>query len=487
MVNRNLLGFVLLVGSLASYGQNNATVAVEVKTRVPDPATGDERNADEWKIFPTRTIASLKGFKPRSASVKTSKHGGDLARKTDAKGFYYTKYIDNRWWLVDPEGYLFIHAAINSVHPGGSDRNKRAFETNFGTTQRWVEETKKMMKVHGFNGLGCWSDVEAFRASPTADTQPVAYTKIWNFMSAYAKKKGVTYVRPGHTGYLNDVIFVFDPEFESFCDEYGKQLVSFKDDKNLLGHFSDNELPFQLRNLDGYLGLPKDEPGYTAAARWLDERKIDRAQITDNHRHEFLAFVADTYFSIVSKAIKKYDPNHLFLGSRFHASERHYEKFLKAAAPWIDVVSINYYRVWTPERDRLKEWKLWLGKPFMVTEYYVKGEDSGLPNKSGAGWLVKTQHDRGLFYQNFNLALLESGICVGWHYFKYQDNDPAQKGAELSNTDSNKGVVDNDYKIYAPMADQMRALHVNMYNLITFFDGLRAKEQLPHHSRERSR
>jgi hypothetical protein len=39
----------------------------------------------------------------------------------------------------------------------------------------------------------------------------------------------------------------------------------------------------------------------------------------------------------------------------------------------------------------------------MITEFYAKGEDSGMGNTGGAGWLVKTQKDRGTFYQNFIL------------------------------------------------------------------------------------
>jgi len=81
-------------------------------------------------------------------------------------------------------------------------------------------------------------------------------------------------------------------------------------------------------------------------------------------------------------------------------------------------------------------------KPFLVTEFYAKGEDSGMPNHTGAGWLVHTQDDRGLFYENFVLALLESRACVGWQWFKYQDNDPDDPHAEASNRDSNKGIVD---------------------------------------------
>ena len=93
-----------------------------------------------------------------------------------------------------------------------------------------------------------------------------------------------------------------------------------------------------------------------------------------------------------------------------------------------------------------------------------------MPNQSGAGWIVKTQRDRGFFYQNYNLALLESKNCVGWHYFKYQDNDPTAKGVDPSNTDSNKGIVNNLYEVWKPMMDLMKELNTQVYHLIQYFD-----------------
>jgi hypothetical protein len=85
---------------------------------------------------------------------------------------------------------------------------------------------------------------------------------------------------------------------------------------------------------------------------------------------------------------------------------------------------MNYYDHWNPQKEHLSQWHEWSGKPCLITEFYVKGMDSGMANASGAGWVVKTQADRGAFYQNFALALLESGTCLGWHWFKYMDNDP---------------------------------------------------------------
>ena len=35
------------------------------------------------------------------------------------------------------------------------------------------------------------------------------------------------------------------------------------------------------------------------------------------------------------------------------------------------------------------------GTPFMVTEFYTKGEDTKLDNSSGAGFVVRDQQNRG--------------------------------------------------------------------------------------------
>ena len=146
---------------------------------------------------------------------------------------------------------------------------------------------------------------------------------------------------------------------------------------------------------------------------------------------------------------------------------------MKVAGKYSDIISINYYGAWTPSEERMKQWGEWTGKPFIITEFYTKGVDTGFPNLSGAGWQVKTQYDRGKAYQNFCLGLLESKNCVGWHWFKYQDNDPDNKNPSAgSNNDSNKGMVDNFYGYYAPLVNKMQQLNINRYRLIEYFDKL---------------
>lgn len=419
-----------------------------------------------WKVYPTRTLDDLPGVAGTKPDAGLSQYGGWKAHQTKATGFFYPTQIEGRWWLVDPEGYLFLHKGIAAVSQLGTAGARAAQKNLFGGDQEWAAQTTQLMRAHGFNGLGAWSDTERLRnANP-----PLVYTRIWNFMSGYGAKRGGTYQKSGHMGYPNDCIFVLDPAFEEFCDQHAKKLAAQKDDPWLLGHFSDNELPLWRTSLKGFLKFRASDHGHIAALKWLRERhgaNATVANITEQDEKDFLGVVVDRYFRIVSSAIKKYDPNHLFLGSRINGRATTYPEIFRAAAPYLDVVAVNYYWAWTPEPELMAMWNRESGRPFIITEWYAKGMDSGLANRSGAGWIVKTQADRGCFYQNFTLGLLESKVCVGWDWFKYIDNDPEATGVDPSNVDSNKGIVSNRYAPYAPLLDAMKQINDRVYTLTT--------------------
>jgi len=348
-------------------------------------------------------------------------------------------------------------------------RSKSEFRRKFSTKVKWASSTSELLAEHGFNGLGAWSDIKNL---PCPDT-PLVYTKILNFMSAYGKQRGGTYQASGHTGYPQDCPFIFDTEFPEFCMRYARQLSDTKDDPWLLGHFTDNELPWRMSMLDNYLKLPETDSGHRAAEQWLAKRHgpdFKPSQVVAKDRAEFLAFAADTYFSIVTSAIRKHDPNHLILGSRFHGRAVRIPSLFEAAGRHVDVVSVNYYHAWTPDLKLISSWEENASKPILISEWYAKAQDSGLGNTSGAGWLVKTQADRAAFYQNFTLGLLESRVCVGWHWFRYSDNDPTEKGTDPSNRDANKGIVSNRYEPYTELLGAMKDVNQRTYRIVEYFD-----------------
>lgn len=423
-----------------------------------------------WKAYPARTLSDLPRNVTNTVDSGLSQFGGLLARKVQATGFFYSTNMDGRWWLIDPEGCLFLDKGVSAVQTLRGANSKDILKREFGGETNWATQTTDLLRSNGFDNLGAWSDPDVLRQT----LHPLVYTRVLNFMSSYGEKRGGTYQQPGHAGYPNDCIFVFDPKFEAFCDMYARQLVKVKNDPWLLGYFSDNEMPLWRRALKNYLRLPPHDAGYQAAWKWLQTRHGENTttgQITAQDEKDFLAFAVTRYCRIVSLAIKKYDPNHLFLGSRFNGRVLDEPEVFKAAGPYVDVVSVNYYDVWTPSLAQLASWEHESGKPVMITEWYTKAEDSGLANTGGAGWIVKTQGDRGLFYQNFTLALLQSKVCVGWDWFKYADNDPTDTTADPSNRDANKGIVNIHYQPYQPLLEAMKQINDRAYSLATYFAG----------------
>ena len=420
----------------------------------------------EWKNFPTRTLADLPAI---TADIGLDKFGGLRARKEKATGFFHTAKIDGRWWLVDPEGGLFINAGVASVKTIPTAGAEAVLVKKFGSKSGWADGTAQLLHDYGFNSTGGWTEDDFLaKAKP-----PVVSTRLLGFMAGYGKIRGGTHMQPGHVGYPGDCIFVFDPAFEKFCDDYAKQLSENKNDPWLLGYFSDNEMPFPKHALTNYLALPASDPGHAAVLKFLQARHGTKATVRDattQDEKDFFGVAATKYFETVARAIKKYDPNHLYLGSRFYAVDIAKPELFKACGPFVDVVSMNYYRAWTPDAATMQMWTRESGKPVLITEWYAKGEDSGMANTGGAGWLVKTQRERGLFYQNFTLGLLESKVCVGWHWFRYSDNDPDDKAVDPSNRDSNKGIVNNRYEPYAPLLAAMKPLNERIYALANYFD-----------------
>ena len=433
-------------------------------------------NATTWTTRETMTLDRFPGFKLRKLDPAADEYGGWTNISWEATGFFRTQKEGDRWWLVDPAGHPYIFKGLACFTTGGSDRQKQALKDKFGSKENWAAKDMDMLRSQGFNGLGAWSDTETVRNSD----RPMPYTVIVSPMSKYRSvhiaRYGGKYLQHGWQNYRFDLAMVFDPEFDEFVEKEVSKIAAYKDDPWLVGYFTDNEIPWVNDALDRHLTLlAHDEPAYLAVRKWFDERKGKDARVEDitpEDRLAFTAFYLETYLSKVTSVLRKYDPNHLYLGCRFNQwrEELRNPAMFEVAGKYMDVISVNLYQRWTPVQEEITNFGKWSGKPFMVTEFYTKGEDSGLPNKTGAGWNVHTQEDRGWFYQNYVLALLESKCCVGWHWFRYMNNDPEDLNTDPSNRDSNKGIVRWNFEPYEVPLVQMKQLNDRTFRIIEYLD-----------------
>ena len=387
------------------------------------------KKSGRWTKVSARTTGDLRGFRPHR--VKLSKYGGLASgAKRKVTGFFRTEKIGGRWWLVDPEGHLFLSVGLCSVNL--TMFKDREVKEAFDGREAWVQATAKLLRAQGFNTLGRWSDAEHFRKLDP----PMAYTTTSSFMGAYAKKRDR---KNGERGFPHECQPVFDPKFATFCDRHAQKLAATKDDPWLLGHFTDNEIPFRPEALRDYLKLPKEDPGHQAARKFLAKRHKSAKQINKSDEADFLTIVAERYYSTVVQAIKKHDPNHLVIGSRLNGRNIN-DSVFRGSKP-LDVISINYYHHWSADHKQLSRATALSGRPILQSEWYANVDEAN------AGFLVKTQRDRGLFYTNHTLSLLEDRNCVGWHWFKY--------GTQ----------VDKKFQPFTDMTDLMKRVNEHVYAL----------------------
>ena len=449
-----------------------------------DVATAANTNGYKTKYtaYPTRTIDTLKGYKASTAEVaKYDQYGGlmDESMKQEATGFFYVKKIGDRWWNIDPLGYPMFRVSMVSVALGSSPLQEERLLAKYGSKDKWAQATTDRLRELGFNSYGAWCTISMF----IDNNKPLNQTQNLAIAANYATKIDTNISDSGSTKIVGNVVPAFDPDFATYAESrIATNVQKYKDSPYIYGWMSDNELPQNVNALDNALGFDTTDMRfiYSYATAWTfmylktGKADVSLADVTDELRQEFHAMMYDKYFSVVAPLIKKYDPNHMYIGLRFHGNGVKCEYLWRVAGYWCDVITYNYYSAWDADFELVANQVKWAGKPFVVTEWYAKGmdvweKDNRMTNASGAGWTVRNQEARGQFYQNFALSLLECKGCVGFDWFKYIDNDPDEVGAKYEEN-SNKGIVDNYGEEYTVLTDYMKELNDQKYNLIKFFD-----------------
>lgn len=435
---------------------------------------------DNWKNAEARILPYLGGFDnwqmTRAQYVtSTNKYGSSTTLpQQPATGRFYVKKIGDRFWLVDPYGYLHHHRGLAALRPITGSVDNAAFLEKYGNRATWASEVQEEMASIGFHASGAFStgaNDDLISHNQRNSNNPFILCPSFNFLANF--KSAFKDLKYCNNSSNTAICLVLDDRWEQFCKDYVANregdIWKFLNDPNVVGIFSDNEIDFSSmssRLLDRVLDSKNtDHPAYKNAQAFMEEKGATVTTAALNE--EWVGRLAEKYYKGVKEGIAATDAKMLYLGSRLHGVPKLYESIIRAADRWCDVISINYYSCWSVEAlSHVKKWAEWApNTPFMITEFYTKGDDSELGNVNGAGFIVPTQMERAFAYQHFTLGLLEAKNCVGWHYFRYKDDDPSE-----STDPSNKGFYDNNYNLYPWMAEYGKNLNYNVYRLIEYFD-----------------
>jgi len=434
--------------------------------------------------------------------------------KLEATGFFRTVQHYGRWWFVDPEGHLFWSLGVDVISFGDTATPTKSRENlfeflpspddpEFGPARtegwgaperisyyvanlirkygranyrkRWEETTLDRLVSWGFNTIGNWSDWALFARRQVP------------YVMGLATPQGCPRLANG----LPDP---YDPAFEKALDAAFKgALEGHKDDPWLLGYFVDNELPWASWRPAGKLDLAKnvlqapektfarralfrflqarypDSAGlqaawgekYTSLEQLSQSPPEDLAALPDQAKadlREFQRAFAEQYFRTVNQVLKRYDPNHLYLGSRFAS---YCDEAVAAAGKYCDVVSFNRYDYQIDEREFARLYEL-AHKPFLGGEFHFGALDSGL--FSGGLRPVLSQADRGRAYAHYVGVAATLPEWIGVHWFEYIDQPLTGR---FDGENFNIGLVDVTDTPYQPLIEAAKAVNFAIYRIAT--------------------
>jgi len=388
---------------------------------------------------------------PQDASVPDDASLPADASLPEATGFFELGKVGARWLLITPDGEPFYSVGVNHVTANNNTDKEtgicpycEAVDSIYESRDAWAEATSERLTSWGFNTIGAWSDEQRF-----ASLMP--YTEILG-------------IGQGQSDW-------FAPEFEARAQTIAEErVVPLKDDPNLVGWFLDNELKWgkDWRNsntmLDEYLLLEEGSPGRQMAEQYEGD-------------HEgFLLALATRYFQVATEAIRAADPNHLILGSRASSLSMP-PQVPQAAAPYLDVFSVNFYATVEGLFESLNEnWgplvpiENWLqayhdlsGLPLMATEFSFRSSESDPPNTYPPIYLTfDTQTERAAAYSAYVQNCFDAPYIVGQHWFEYVDQPV---GGRFDGEDNNFGLVTVDDVPYEAFVEPVRITNLRAPHL----------------------
>ena len=394
-------------------------------------------------------------------TAERDQYGGWTGKKFEATGFFRIEK-DERWWLVTPEGNAFLSFGINHLHPHlwKQDYNREAWKKRLGIDNLDSREFTPALKTwflqtcrqYGFNTVGVHTELAAVnRPQPS-----MPYMQSIHFVDI-----------PHWQAEIPDSNFldVFSGAFAAHCDRLAREFAApAKDDPFLLGYamtdcplFTEEDCrerpdviggarrearigwPRRLRNLDA------NAPGKKAYVRTM--RDIYRGQISDfnatygtqfdsfdalqsaadwrphtdlsngnetRDNIEFLQKAVEKYYQTTRDAIRRYDPNHLFVGDKINANTDALDTLLPITSQFTDIVFYQMYARYEVQKPGLDRWYRIADKPLINGDSSFTMITDTMPRPYGP--VADNIEQRAEWTDEFFRNAFARPEFVGWHY-----------------------------------------------------------------------
>ena len=422
-------------------------------------------------------VAEEKDLAANPGPKNFTKYGGWAdGPRYEATGHFRVQKIDGKWWMIDPEGYLFWSHGIvrvshsNAVTPlEGENLKNRCFyfedlpgkDSDFHQFYYTHDMLlKPYYTARGIDSTYDFSSANLYRKygqDYLADFNDICHRRLKSWgLNTIANSSDKDICLMDRTPYMDrfevvSVSFpgtggwwpVMDPYDPSFVASLEKQLIDRKrelEDPWCLGFFVDNEIawghptniaeivikcPADQAAKKHFLSVLKGRYGTihalnkawgTKFASWnalADNRKA--VKTNDKNRADYLEFnrgVIHKYYSNIRGAFDRLAPGVLYMGCRFAG---YTPDLVSIGAEYCDVISYNIYD-FTLDKVQLPEG---VDKPIMIGEFHFGAQDRGMFHCSQVE--VESQENRGEAYVRYVESGLKHPNIIGVHWHQYSD------------------------------------------------------------------
>ena len=451
------------------------------------------------------------------------KYGGWLnGPRLKATGSFRTEKVQGKWWLVDPDGYLFWSHGMGSVAIGDGtavitdrefyftglpdsskyrdfystgwrapfgyykDRETRSFDEIAWNLYRkygdnWKEKVTGLVPVRllswGQNTLGAWTTSDVYLKS----TLP--YTPIIMINSRKIE---------GSEGHWYKYTDPYDRSLTGNLTRKIKAIEKSASDPYCIGYYVDNEITWgDTTSIARWtISSPAGQPAKVALLDFLRKRygSISKLNgkwgtlfkswddfmnntrplnIRNSDTEEFTRMAINEYFKKVRNTLKKLAPDKLYLGPRldfhFYPSDRKLNDW-DFRNDWIVNLAAKYCDVVSFNRYRHSAADL---RPGNADKPVIIGEWHHVPLEKGSFYLdqahfAESLHMRAEKYNYYVRSCLDNPYIVGAHYFQFFDQ-PTVGRADGENFSC--GFLNICDRPYGEMVDISRKIGKELYQI----------------------
>lgn len=316
---------------------------------------------------------------------------GAVSGRAETVGRFTLGQRGKRSWFITPEGEPFFSIALNHIDPSPLryPENGDLWTRKYGNSmEQWLKQSVAPdLRAWGFNSVG-WTQ-EVVTRGPTNHRHSRAFT-----FEEY-QWLGLPYCHllpfADFHQWENETRYpdFASQEFADWCDYVARESCArMVDDPKLIGYF------------------------YVDCPTWIHTRPgnawrgplFDPARLKSEAGQRALFELATTYYRVAHEAVRRYDKRHLILGDRYEANAPIAEEVVRAALPFVDVLSFQHFGPPGKVKDDLNRWHAFSGKPVLLADAarQIAGEGD-----------TKRHDPKG--YAELHAALREVKGCVGFH------------------------------------------------------------------------